>query len=72
MPTKTKMSKIQTLLRDHLTRRDGAIRRDGPAMLRLVEKTGYSTEALRSYAYGRREPTAGERRKTLMEAVRRG
>lgn len=66
------MSDIKTLLSAHLTKRDGAIRREGAAMLRLVEKTGYSTEALRSFAYGRREPSPGPRRTKLREAIRRG
>ena len=61
-----------TLVHRHLTKRDGAISREGPAMIALSEKTGYSVEALRSFAYGRREPKPGNRAKLLREAVRRG
>ena len=41
-------------------------------MTRLAEKTGYSVEALRSYAYGRREPNPSQRRTQLRELIRRG
>lgn len=64
------MSDIKTLLSAHLIKRDGAIRREGAAMQRLVEKTGYSTEALRSFAYGRREPQPGPRLAKLKAAIR--
>ena len=67
------MSKTQGMVRDYLTRRDGAITRDGKAMARLSKTTGYSVESLRSIAYGRREPdTSTARGKKLVRTVRRG
>lgn len=63
---------VQERLSKHLIKRDGSIRRKGSAMLRLAESTGYSVEALRSFAYGRREPSQDARLRILKEKVRRG
>lgn len=59
-------------LRAYLTKRDGSVSRTGEAMLALKVHTRYSTEALRSFAYGRREPAPGKRRDKLVEKIRRG
>lgn len=64
------MSSIHKLLSAHLTERDGAVTRGGEAMRRLAERTGYSVEALRSFAYGRREPQPGPRLAKLKAAIR--
>ena len=63
---------IKDRLVAYLTKRDGGIRRNGRAMLALSSSTGYSVEALRSYAYGRRSPSQDPRLKILKEKVRRG
>lgn len=59
-------------LREYLTKRDGSVSRTGDAMLALKVHTRYSTEALRSFAYGRRSPMEGKRRDKLIEKIRRG
>lgn len=66
------MSDIQRMLHSYLTKRDGAIVRNGPAMTRVASRTGYSVEALRSYAYGRRDPRPDPRLSKLRAMVRRG
>lgn len=63
---------IKDRLTAYLTKRDGAIRRKGSAMLGLAKATGYSVETLRSYAYGRRSPSQDPRLKILKEKVRCG
>lgn len=63
---------VNERLRAYLEKRDGTIRRRGKAMLALAKATGYSVEALRSYAYGRRTPSQDARLATLKEKVRRG
>lgn len=63
---------IKDRLVAYLTKRDGGICRNGRAMLALSSSTGYSVEALRSYAYGRRSPSQDPRLKILKEKVRRG
>ena len=60
-------------LQDYLIERDGAVSREGRAMLRLSKTTGYSVETLRSIAYGRRKLCdRGERAKKLRRALSRG
>lgn len=66
------MAYTSKLLHAYLTSRDGAIAREGRAMLRLANTTGYSVEALRSFAYGRRSPQPCPRRAKLLKAIRRG
>lgn len=66
------MSDIQNMLHAYLTKRDGSISRGGKAMLRIAARTGYSVEALRSYAYGRRSPEPSPRLAKLRQAIRRG
>lgn len=66
------MNDIQSKLHAYLTKRDGSIKRRGEAMVRVAGRTGYSVEALRSYAYGRRSPEPSPRLSKLKQIVRRG
>lgn len=67
------MADIGKMTRNYLVARDGAIKREGAAMSRLSNRTGYGVEMLRSIAYGRKTPDMGnECARKLREAVRRG
>lgn len=67
------MPDIGKMTKNYLVARDGAIKREGVAMLRLSNRTGYGVEMLRSIAYGRKTPDrSNECARKLREAVRRG
>lgn len=66
------MKDVKKKLDTYLRKRDGSVSRSGKAMDALSKSTGYSVEALRSFAYGRRSPSQGERLQKLWEKIRRG
>jgi len=66
------MKDVKKKLDSYLRKRDGSVSREGRAMVALSEHTGYSVEALRSFAYGRRSPSQGERLQRMWEKIRRG
>ncbi len=63
---------IRIKLRDHLTERDGKVKRNGPAMLRLHRLSGYSIETLRSFSYQRRTPSPRDPRLAKLKRALRG
>jgi len=66
------MKDVKKKLDTYLRKRDGSVSRSGKAMTALSKSTGYSVESLRSFAYGRRSPSQGERLQNLWEKIRRG
>lgn len=66
------MKDVKKKMDAYLRKRDGSVSRSGKAMAALSKSTGYSVESLRSFAYGRRSPSQGERLQKLWEKIRRG
>lgn len=60
---------MESKLKKYLTKKDGAVTRGGKTITSIAERTGYSIESLRSFAYGRRSPRDGSPKARKLKAI---
>lgn len=71
MARRKKEPTVQERVLAYLVKHDGRVVREGGGMRRLAKRSGYSVEALRSFAYNRRTPIDPVKSKRLVRELLR-